>query len=182
MAVTPFSGVSGFGLPVAALAAGAPLVFAPAFDEESSLADIREHRVTHTHANHEILRRWLAAARGPEDFGVLKLSGFMTSPAEIEAMIASHSGVAGCQVVGVATERGTRAAAFVVPADGAPFDEAELIAYCTQRMARYKVPLRIFAIDEFPLTAGADAPKVRKTALRKIAEARLGESRIREKS
>lgn len=315
MAVTPFSGVSGFGLPVAALAAGAPLVFSPAFDEESSLADIREHRVTHTHANHEILRRWLAAARGPEDFGVLKLvncgsgiagvapraqavgvpllsiygsselqarfsrqrpdiaperaleaggfpvstaarlrtsdpetgrllqtgekgelealapsammayfgdaaatsraitaegyvrtgdfgwtradgsfvlegrmgdvlklSGFMTSPAEIEAMIASHPGVAGCQVVGVATERGTRAAAFVVPADGAPFDEAELIAYCAQHMARYKVPLRIYAIDEFPLTAGANAPKVRKTELRKIAEARLGESRIREKS
>lgn len=306
MAVTPFSGVSGFGLPIAAIAAAAPLVFAPSFDAQASLADIREHRVTHIHANHEIIRRWFDAAQGhhefatlkllncgsrissvmpaaealrvpllsiygsselqarysrqrpdiaPEraleaggfpisedgrvrtsdpangralptgekgelelrgpsgmscyfgdsaataraitsdgyirtgDFGwtredgsfvlegrmgdVLKLSGFMTSPAEIEAMLARHPTVAGCQVVGVTTERGERPVAFVRTADGTHFDEAKLLDYCGRTMARYKVPVRIFPIGDFPMTEGSNAPKVRKTELRHIAEARL---------
>ena len=48
-------------------------MFAPAFDTRASLAQIREHGVTHIHANHEIVRRWFEAARGPEEFATLKL-------------------------------------------------------------------------------------------------------------
>ena len=56
--VTPLSGVSGFGMPFAAIAACSPCVLMPTFEARASLDLIREHRVTHVHANHEIIRRW----------------------------------------------------------------------------------------------------------------------------
>jgi fatty-acyl-CoA synthase len=88
-------------------------------------------------------------------------------------MIAAHPAVAACQVVGVHTGRGDKAAAFVRVAEGAAFDEAALVAWCRKSMAAYKVPVRIFAIDEFPMTEGSNAPKVRKTELKLLAEARM---------
>jgi fatty-acyl-CoA synthase len=99
---------------------------------------------------------------------VLKLSGFMVSPAEIEAMLLKAPGVAQCQVVGVPTARGQRAVAFV---RGNGFDEAALLAFCRERMAGFKVPARIVALAEFPMTAGANAPKVQKNKLREMAQA-----------
>jgi fatty-acyl-CoA synthase len=303
--VTPLCGVSGFGMPFAALAARAPCVLTPAFEVRESLELIRRHRVTHIHANHEIIRRWLenltaaddvsslklvncgsgmaglmepaaaqgitlqsiygssemqarfsrqrgdiapervleaggfplsslakirvasindsdtgrilphgekgelqfcapsqmhsyfgdaaATARGITEDGfvrtgdcgytradgsfvlearigdVLKLSGFMVSPAEIEALLLTYPGVAQCQVVGVQGERGLRAVAFVRCAGD--FDEAAVMQFCGERIARYKVPARIVRLDEFPMTAGANAPKVQKNRLREMAQA-----------
>jgi fatty-acyl-CoA synthase len=100
---------------------------------------------------------------------VLKLSGFMVSPAEIEAMLLSCAGVEQCQVVGVPSARGMRTVAFV-RADGA-FDEPALLRLCSERMARYKVPARIIRLDAFPTTAGANAPKIQKNKLREMAQA-----------
>ena len=37
------------------------------------------------------------------------------------------------------------------------------------RIAHYKTPTRIIRLDEFPMTAGAHAPKVQKAKLREIA-------------
>jgi fatty-acyl-CoA synthase len=299
--VTPLCGVSGFGMPFAALAARAPCVLTPAFDARESLDLIRAHRVTHIHANHEIIRRWLeiltpaddvsslktvncgsgmaglleraaahgialqsiygssevqarfsrqrgdiaperaveaggfplspqaivrvadietgrllphgekgelqlcapsqmqayfgdaeATARGITEDGfvrtgdcgyaradgsfvlearigdVLKLSGFMVSPAEIEALLFTFPGVVQCQVVGVQSERGPQAVAFV--RCNGEFDEAALKQFCGERIARYKVPARIVRLDEFPMTAGANAPKVQKNKLREMAQ------------
>ena len=91
---------------------------------------------------------------------VLKLSGFMVSPAEIEAMLLGASGVLQCQVVGVQSARGQRAVAYVRCAGA--FDEVGLTRFCRERMAGFKVPARIIHLDEFPMTAGANAPKVQK--------------------
>jgi fatty-acyl-CoA synthase len=300
--VTPLCGVSGFGMPFAAIAARAPCVLTPTFEVRESLDLIRAHRVTHIHANHEIIRRWLdnltsdddvsslkmvncgsgmsglleraaangialqsiygssemqarfsrqrrdialervleaggfplsshatvrvadidsgrilphgekgelqirapsqmheyfgdaqATARGFTEDGyvrtgdcgytradgsfvlearigdVLKLSGFMVSPAEIEALVLTYPGVVQCQVVGVQSERGLRAVAFVRCAGD--FDEAALQQFCGERIARYKVPARIVRLDEFPMTAGANAPKVQKNRLREMVQA-----------
>ena len=57
---------------------------------------------------------------------VLKLSGFMVSPAEIEATLLQFAGIEQCQVVGVQSERGPRAVAFVRCAGN--FDEAAATA------------------------------------------------------
>jgi fatty-acyl-CoA synthase len=99
---------------------------------------------------------------------VLKLSGFMVSPAEIEALLMGYPGIEQCQVVGVASERGQRAVAFVRTRTDV-FDEAALKQFCAGRMARYKTPARIVRLDTFPMTEGANAPKVQKAKLRELA-------------
>ena len=299
--VTPLCGVSGFGMPFASIAARAPCVLPAAFDARESLDAIARHRVTHVHANHEIIRRWLETARDGDDllslhsvncgsgiagvteraaergisvlsiygssemqarfarqrperhperrlegggfplspsaevrvadidsgrllphgekgelqfrapsqmhayFGdsdataraitedgfvrsgdcgitradgsfvlearigdVLKLSGFLVSPAEIEALLLAYAGIVQCQVVGAPTSRGMRAVAYV-RSNAQAFDEAALLRYCRDRIAHYKVPARIVRLDEFPVTAGANAPKVQKNQLREMA-------------
>ena len=54
------------------------------------------------------------------------------------------------------------------------FDELTLKQFCTERIARYKVPAHIVRLDEFPMTAGANAPKVQKNRLREMAQALTG--------
>ena len=106
---------------------------------------------------------------------VLRLAGFLVSPVEIEGFLKEHPTVADAQVVGVEINGAPRAAAFVIPAAGAAFDEAALIAFCRQRMANYKVPGRIFPIDDFPVTPSANGNKIQKTKLRQMAEERVGQ-------
>jgi len=103
----------------------------------------------------------------------LRLGGFLVSPMEIEAVVQEAPGIAACQVVGVARPAGLVPVAFVVLQHGAALDEPAVIAYVAARLARYKVPLRVFAVDAFPVTPGANATKIQKSKLREIAEALL---------
>lgn len=99
------------------------------------------------------------------------VGGFNAYPAEIERMMVEHPLVGLVAVVGVPDARlGEVGAAFVVPSpEGAP-EEAELIAWCRERMANYKVPRHVWVVDTLPLTA---SNKVRKPELRAEAAARL---------
>jgi fatty-acyl-CoA synthase len=103
----------------------------------------------------------------------LRLGGFLVSPAEIEAVLAEHPGVAAAQVVGARTAAGLKPVAFVIQAEGAALDAVALIAHCAARMAKFKVPVRVQAIDAFPVTPGANATKIQKHKLREMAEALL---------
>jgi fatty-acyl-CoA synthase len=103
----------------------------------------------------------------------MRLSGFLVSPAEIEDVLQAHPGVSGAQVVGVATPGGTKAFAFVIPAAGASFEERALMAHCAERLAKFKVPVRVAPIDAFPVTPGANATKIQKAKLRELAQAAL---------
>lgn len=73
-------------------------------------------------------------------------------PAEIEHVLTTHPGVREAAVVGWPShEFGEEVAAFVVPGgtgDGA--DEAALIAYCREKLARYKAPRAVFVVDDLP--------------------------------
>jgi fatty-acyl-CoA synthase len=100
----------------------------------------------------------------------LRLSGFLVSPAEIEDVLQQHPSVQAAQVVGVETAAGVKSLAFVVPAAGAVFDEAALLAHCAARMAKFKLPLRVCALDAFPVTPGANATKIQKARLREMAQ------------
>jgi fatty-acyl-CoA synthase len=53
--------------------------------------------------------------------------------------------------------------AFVVPAEGADPQQAELVAHCAERLARFKVPAHILVIDEseVPVTATGKVQKFR---------------------
>lgn len=99
----------------------------------------------------------------------LRLSGFLVSPAQIESVIAEHAAVEACQVVGL--ERGSEVMpyAFVTCRPGARFDEREVLAFARERMARYKVPARVVALDAFPTVQSGNGVKVQKAKLREMA-------------
>ncbi len=102
---------------------------------------------------------------------VLRLGGFLVSPTEIEAVVSGAPGVLAAQVVAVDRPEGARPVAFVVAPGGV--DEAAVIDRCAARLARYKVPVRVLAIDEFPTTASANGTKIQKVKLRELAAAAL---------
>ena len=106
----------------------------------------------------------------------MRLGGFLVSPAEIEGHLNEHPAVRGTQVVGVDTERGPRPVAFVTVAASGGFDEEALRDHCGRSLARFKVPARIFAVDEFPTTRSANGTKIRRAELRRMAEERLASS------
>ncbi|MCY4434693.1 MAG: FadD3 family acyl-CoA ligase [bacterium] len=82
------------------------------------------------------------------------VGGFNAYPAEIENMLLGHPDVAQAAVVGVADERlGEVGRAFIVPRTGAAIDPDELIAWCRERMANYKVPRSMVLRESFPMNA-----------------------------
>lgn len=80
------------------------------------------------------------------------VSGFNVFPAEVEDVLVTHPGVAEAAVVGVPhPHSGEAVTAHVVPARGADdLDEDEVIAFCAQRLARYKCPEKIVVVDALP--------------------------------
>lgn len=105
---------------------------------------------------------------------VLRLGGFLVNPAEIEGHLLTHEAVDGCQVVGVETDRGTAAVAFVTLAAGASADETALRAHCKAALGGYKVPARVLVVDAFPTTESANGTKIQRGKLRQMAQDRIG--------
>jgi acyl-CoA synthetase (AMP-forming)/AMP-acid ligase II len=95
--------------------------------------------------------------------------GYNVYPAEVEAVLGGHPGVAEVAVVAVADPvLGEIGVAVVVPRPGGPVpDLGELRTLCSSRLADYKAPDRLVVVAQLPLTAMA---KVDKRAL----TARLG--------
>jgi acyl-coenzyme A synthetase/AMP-(fatty) acid ligase len=84
---------------------------------------------------------------------VMNAGGFRVSPAEVEAALLAHPGVAEAAAVELATGSGaTVVAAFYVPRDGA-LPEAQLAAHCAGRLARHKCPRVFRALDVLPRDA-----------------------------
>ena len=95
---------------------------------------------------------------------IFVVGGFNVYPAELEGFLLEHPRIARAAVVGVPDERlGEVAHAFIVPVAGATVDEGELIRWCRERMANFKVPRHVTLCTELPLTANG---KVRKDVLR----------------
>jgi o-succinylbenzoate---CoA ligase len=75
-------------------------------------------------------------------------------PAEVEAVLRAHPAVEDAGVVGVPDEQwGQVPLAFVKVHPGATSSEAELKTFCTERLARYKVPARIRLVESLPRNA-----------------------------
>jgi fatty-acyl-CoA synthase len=108
---------------------------------------------------------------------VMRLGGFLVSPAEIENHLMEHGGVADAQVVGVKIAGGgIRAMGFVIAAPDRDFDEDDLRQHCLDGLARFKAPLRIFALDAFPTTESANGTKIQRAELRRMAAERAAKS------
>ncbi|MCC6640719.1 MAG: o-succinylbenzoate--CoA ligase [Deltaproteobacteria bacterium] len=75
-------------------------------------------------------------------------------PAEVEAILAAHPGVAEAAVAGEPDpDLGQRVVAGVVLREGARTDAEALRAHCRAHLAGYKVPRRIALLDELPRTS-----------------------------
>jgi len=107
----------------------------------------------------------------------IRLGGFLVNPAEIEQHIEQHPAVERVQVVAVDTQVGTRAYAFVIPAENVPLHEDALLAHCASGMASFKVPIAVQLLNQFPVTESANGIKIQKSRLREMAGARLSRDR-----
>ena len=90
-------------------------------------------------------------------------------------MVQEHPSVESCQVVGARTSGSLRPVAFVIARAGALVAEELVLAHVAARLAKYKVPARLIALDAFPTTPGANGTKVQKNRLREMAEALLAQ-------
>lgn len=104
---------------------------------------------------------------------VLRLGGFLVGPTEIEQVVMGVDGIEAVQVVSVDLPGGARPVAFVIAPDGV--HEAQVIEHCARHLARYKVPVRVLALDEFPTTASPNGTKIQKVKLRSLAESVLAD-------
>lgn len=89
------------------------------------------------------------------------------SPKEIEDFIYTHPAVADVQIIGVPSEKfGEEVMAWVRLKDGAKINQQELVEFCRNNIAHYKVPKYWKFVDEFPMTITG---KVRKVEMRETA-------------
>jgi long-chain acyl-CoA synthetase len=84
---------------------------------------------------------------------LIKTSGFQVWPREIEEVLASHPAVAEVGVAGIEdAKQGEAVKAWVVLRAGQQANEADLRAYCRERLAAYKVPSTIAFRSDLPKT------------------------------
>jgi acyl-CoA synthetase (AMP-forming)/AMP-acid ligase II len=80
------------------------------------------------------------------------VGGFNAYPAEIEGFLMNHPAVAQAAVIGVPDERlGQVGKAFIVRKDAVSAEE--LIGWCRERMAGFKVPRSVQFLEALPLNA-----------------------------
>ena len=102
---------------------------------------------------------------------------FLVNPLEIEeAVMNAAPEVAACVVVEVNAAGSTRPVAFVIGKPTYQNDETAIIAACKANLAIYKVPIRVFQVDDFPITPSPNGNKVKRNELRALAKARLATS------
>jgi fatty-acyl-CoA synthase len=102
---------------------------------------------------------------------MLKVGGENVGAAEIESLIAEHPAVALVQVVAAPDARYVQVpAAFIQLKDDHEATADEIIAFCTGRIATFKVPRHVRFVTEWPMSG----TKIRKTELREQIATELG--------
>jgi acyl-CoA synthetase (AMP-forming)/AMP-acid ligase II len=97
---------------------------------------------------------------------VIKSGGMYVSSQEVERVLHEHRGVLRAAVVGKPDEYWSEAVtAFLVPVDGAAVEPEEVIAFCKERLAGYKVPKAVHVVAELPVDPQG---KILKRELRKV--------------
>jgi acyl-CoA synthetase (AMP-forming)/AMP-acid ligase II len=97
------------------------------------------------------------------------MNGENVYPAEVEKVIYGLEGVAQAAVIGVPKQpQGEVGMAFVVPAPGVDIDEQQVLAWCAERLARYKLPFTVRFVDALPINATGKVvkPELRQWALK----------------
>jgi acyl-CoA ligase (AMP-forming) (exosortase A-associated) len=97
---------------------------------------------------------------------MIKSSGIRISPTEVEEVVFQSGKVRHAAAIGVPDEfQGQAVKIFVVPRDGEPIDEDDLLEYCAEKMPRYMVPKSIAVLSEIPKTSSGkvDYPALRRS-------------------
>lgn len=94
------------------------------------------------------------------------------SPKEIEDFLYTYPGVQDAQIIGVPSEKyGEEVMAWIKVREGAEVKEDELLSFCKEKIAHYKVPKYWKFVEEFPMTISG---KIRKVEMREISIKELG--------
>jgi long-chain acyl-CoA synthetase len=96
---------------------------------------------------------WLTLVDRAKD--LIIVSGFNVFPAEVEETLIAHPDIAEAAVIGVPHPRtGEAVVAYVVLEAGHQLDRRDLHRFAQERLARYKLPTRVEAVDALPRTFG----------------------------
>lgn len=97
---------------------------------------------------------------------MLITGGYNVYPAELERVIVEHPTVSMVAVGGRPDEtKGELAVAYVVLKEDAGANEEEILAYCRERLAAYKVPRAVHFVDDLPKTSTG---KIMRRELKKL--------------
>jgi acyl-CoA synthetase (AMP-forming)/AMP-acid ligase II len=85
---------------------------------------------------------------------LIKYKGYQVPPAELEALLLTHAGIADAAVIGVRDSEGEEVPkAFVVRQEGADLTEDEVMAFVAERIAPHKKVRAVEFIDQIPKSA-----------------------------
>ncbi|MFC4272776.1 AMP-binding protein [Sneathiella chungangensis] len=102
---------------------------------------------------------------------MLKVGGENVDPMEVEGYILGLDGIQQISVVGVYDPRlGEVPIAYIQKKDNSSITKENIIEFCRNKLASYKIPKHIVFVDEYPMTASG---KIRKVDLRQDAATRL---------
>jgi long-chain acyl-CoA synthetase len=100
------------------------------------------------------------------DTDILIVGGFNVYPQEVERVLQEHPAVHMAAVIGIQHPvSGEIPKAFVILKENEAVTQRELIQFCKEKLAHYKVPRKIDFVDSFPLSP---AGKVLRRKLREI--------------
>jgi len=102
---------------------------------------------------------------------MLKVGGENVDPMEVEGLLLQFDGVQQVAVVSYPDDRLSEVAvAYVQRKQDATITADDVIAYCTGKVASFKMPRHVLFLEEFPMTASG---KIRKVELREDAVKQL---------
>lgn len=136
-------------------------------DEEGTLAAIDSEGWLHTGDRGSSDENGYFRILGRKSDMVI-VGGFNVYPAEVEDMMREHPNIENVAIIGVPDARlGEVVCAYVIPRGAEDeISQDDIIAWCRERMANFKVPRYVVSIEEFPLTG---SNKVSKVDLRNMA-------------
>jgi long-chain acyl-CoA synthetase len=98
---------------------------------------------------------------------MINVGGFKVFPVEVDEVLYAHPAVAEAAAIGVPHPyRGEVVKAFVVLRAGHTASEEEILAFCRERLAKFKVPVEVAFLDSLPKSA---VGKILRRALREMA-------------